>query len=65
MSQLDEYGYREELSRALSLKDMVVYGMIFMVPIAPYSVFGFVWADAKGWCRSPTWSVSWGWCSRH
>src|SRR6202044_368954 len=27
---------------------LIIYGMIFMVPIAPFSVFGFVWNDAKG-----------------
>ncbi len=48
MSTLDQFGYKEQLSRALSTRDLIVYGMIFMVPIAPYSVFGFVWADAKG-----------------
>jgi amino acid transporter len=45
---LEEFGYREQLSRSLTTRDLVVYGMIFMVPIAPYSVFGFVWNDAKG-----------------
>ena len=48
MSSLEEFGYKEQLSRALSTRDLVVYGMIFMVPIAPYSVFGFVWSEAKG-----------------
>jgi amino acid transporter len=45
---LEEFGYREELRRALSTRDLVIYGMIFMVPIAPFSVYGFVWDDAKG-----------------
>src|SRR6202042_316093 len=36
------------LHRALTTKDLVIYGLIFMVPIAPYSVFGFVYNDAKG-----------------
>jgi amino acid transporter len=48
MSTLEDFGYQEQLSRALTTKDLVVYGMIFMVPIAPYSVFGFVWNDSKG-----------------
>ena len=48
MSDLEQFGYRQELKRALSTGDLVVYGMIFMVPIAPFSVFGFVWNDAKG-----------------
>ncbi|HVC02033.1 MAG TPA: APC family permease [Steroidobacteraceae bacterium] len=48
MSGLERFGYREQLRRALSTRDLLVYGMIFMVPIAPYGVFGFVWRDAKG-----------------
>jgi amino acid transporter len=48
MSALDQFGYKEQLSRALSTRDLIVYGMIFMVPIAPYGVFGFVWVEAKG-----------------
>src|ERR1700693_727567 len=45
---LQEYGYKEQLNRALTTKDLIVYGMIFMVPIAPFAVFGFVWQDARG-----------------
>jgi len=45
---LEHFGYRQQLRRALSTRDLIVYGMVFMVPIAPYSVFGFVWHDAKG-----------------
>jgi amino acid transporter len=48
MSTLEQFGYKQELKRALTTKDLVVYGMIFMVPIAPFGVFGFVWNDAKG-----------------
>jgi amino acid transporter len=48
MDSLERFGYQEQLHRALSTRDLVVYGMVFMVPIAPYSVFGFVWNDAKG-----------------
>jgi amino acid transporter len=45
---LQEFGYKEQLNRVLTTKDLIIYGMIFMVPIAPFSVFGFVWDDAKG-----------------
>jgi amino acid transporter len=45
---IEEFGYREQLRRALTTGDLIVYGMIFMVPIAPFSVFGFVWHDARG-----------------
>src|ERR1700733_10547346 len=45
---LQDFGYKQQLRRALTTKDLVIYGLIFMVPIAPYSVFGFVYNDAKG-----------------
>ena len=48
MADLEQFGYRQQLRRALSTGDLVVYGLIFMVPIAPFSVFGFVWHDARG-----------------
>lgn len=32
----------------LTTGDLIIYGLIFMVPIAPFSVYGFVWKDAKG-----------------
>ena len=48
MSDLEDFGYEQQLRRSLSTRDLVVYGMIFMVPIAPYAVFGFVWHDAEG-----------------
>src|ERR1700678_2381884 len=47
-SPLEQFGYQEQLHRTLTIRDLVVYGMIFMVPIAPYSVFGFVWNDSRG-----------------
>ena len=45
---VEQFGYEDQLDRALSLGDLIVYGMIFMVPIAPFSVFGFVWQDSQG-----------------
>jgi len=48
VSSLDQFGYEEQLDRALGLRDLLVYGMIFMVPIAPFGVFGFVWKEAGG-----------------
>ncbi len=48
MADLEHFGYTQELKRALTPRDLVVYGMIFMVPIAPFSIFGFVSHDANG-----------------
>jgi amino acid transporter len=41
-------GYRQELERTLSLRHLLVYGMIFMVPIAPWAVYGFVSRESFG-----------------
>ncbi|MDB6009112.1 MAG: amino acid permease [Gammaproteobacteria bacterium] len=48
MTSLETFGYKQELKRALTTRDLIVYGMVFMVPISPFGVFGFVWHDAKG-----------------
>lgn len=45
---VEQFGYKQELHRALSFKDLLIYGMIFMVPIAPFGVFGYVQDGAKG-----------------
>ncbi len=46
--QLEKFGYRQELSRSLTFTDLLVYGLIFMVPIAPFGIFGSVFAGSGG-----------------
>jgi amino acid transporter len=43
-----ELGYKQELKRALSLTDLVVYGLIFISPIAPFSNFGILFNASYG-----------------
>jgi hypothetical protein len=38
MPSLEQFGYKQELKRALTTWDLIVYGMIFMVPIAPFVI---------------------------
>lgn len=45
---IEQFGYKQQLSRSLSLSDLVIYGMIFMIPIAPFGVYGWVYADSHG-----------------
>ncbi|TBM13489.1 APC family permease [Hafnia paralvei] len=45
---VEQFGYKQELHRTLTLKDLIIYGMIFMVPIAPFGVFGYVWEGSQG-----------------
>ena len=46
--EIEKFGYKQELKRSLTLTDLVVYGMIFMIPIAPFGVYGYVNAEAPG-----------------
>lgn len=39
---------KQELKRVLSFKDLLIYGMLFMVVIAPMSVFGYVSKESHG-----------------
>lgn len=45
---LESFGYRQELNRSVSTVDLVVYGLVFMVPIAPWAIFGTVYNSASG-----------------
>jgi amino acid transporter len=45
---LRSFGYEQELKRSLSLADLMIYGLVFMVPIAPFAIFGVVFNSAKG-----------------
>ena len=48
MPELEQYGYKQQLQRGLTTRDLVVYGLMFIPPIAPYALFGIVWQSAKG-----------------
>jgi amino acid transporter len=45
---LARFGYQQELRRSLGLWDLLVYGLVFMVPIAPFAIFGVVFNTSKG-----------------
>ncbi|MEU7921915.1 APC family permease, partial [Micromonospora zamorensis] len=45
---LDRYGYRQELARKLRFRDLVAYGLVYMVPIAPMAIFGSVYVGSGG-----------------
>jgi len=47
-AELERFGYQQELKRSLSYTDLVVYGLIFMVPIAPFGIFGGVFQGSGG-----------------
>ncbi|MHA6621229.1 APC family permease [Pseudonocardia sp. DLS-67] len=45
---VEAFGYQQELKRSLSFTDLLVYGLIFMVPIAPFGIFGSVYQASGG-----------------
>ncbi|MBB5872694.1 amino acid transporter [Allocatelliglobosispora scoriae] len=47
-SNLEQFGYTQELRRTLRLPDLIFYGMVFMVPIAPFAIFGNVFQVSGG-----------------
>ena len=47
-AELDAAGYTQQLDRRLKLRHLLVYGMVFIVPIAPVAVYGFVAHASQG-----------------
>ncbi|MFC0099228.1 APC family permease [Micromonospora marina] len=47
-NDLSRYGYRQELARHLRFRDLLAYGLVYMVPIAPMAIFGSVYAGSGG-----------------
>lgn len=45
---LESFGYKQELHRSVGTVDLLVYGLVFMVPIAPWAIFGTVYNSASG-----------------
>ncbi|HEX4815785.1 MAG TPA: APC family permease [Nonomuraea sp.] len=45
---IEQFGYRQELRRGVGLPDLVFYGLAFMLPIAPFAIFGLVYSRSGG-----------------
>ncbi len=45
---LESLGYTQQLKRDMPLRDVVVHGLIYIVPMAPVGVFGFVYKMSAG-----------------
>jgi amino acid transporter len=48
VEELQRFGYQQELTRALRFRDLLAYGLIYMVPIAPMAIFGQVFSASGG-----------------
>lgn len=47
-NSIEQFGYKQELKRSLSFWDLLIYGLIFMVPIAPFGIYGEIITTAEG-----------------
>jgi len=47
-SGLEAFGYHQELKRSLGLRDLLIYGLIFIVPISPFTLFGMIFNASHG-----------------
>src|SRR5688572_10273855 len=45
---LNRFGYQQQLRRELRVRDLTAYGLVFMVVIAPFGIFGSVFQASGG-----------------
>ena len=45
---VEQFGYRQELKRSLSLFDLVVYGLVYINLVAPLTTFGIIFNASHG-----------------
>lgn len=51
--ELEKFGYKQELKRAMNVWELTAFGVNYMIPIAPAIIFGFVLADSGGTVALP------------
>jgi amino acid transporter len=47
-SELETFGYRQELKRSLRFADLFTYGLVVISPISPFAVYGVVFNASRG-----------------
>ncbi|MDP4088618.1 MAG: APC family permease, partial [Bacillota bacterium] len=47
-ANIENFGYKQELKRSLTIWDLIIYGLIFMVPIAPFGIYGYIADSSMG-----------------
>ncbi|MGD0125647.1 MAG: hypothetical protein ABSF46_09830 [Terriglobia bacterium] len=45
---LEALGYKPEFKRVLSLRNVIIYGLVILTPPAPYPVYGIVQQASHG-----------------
>jgi len=45
---IEKFGYEQEFKRTLSLRDLVIFGMVFMAPVSSMTLFGIMSVTSQG-----------------
>ncbi|MFL0196628.1 APC family permease [Clostridium sp. WILCCON 0269] len=46
--KLESFGYKQELKKVLGLKDLVIFGIVFMGPVSVMTLFGIMHVTSRG-----------------
>ena len=46
--EVTKFGYKQELKREINWVDVLIYSLVFMVPIAPWGIYGIVASESGG-----------------
>jgi Amino acid transporters len=44
----ESFGYKQELKRSLSVRDLVIFGIVFMAPVSSMTLFGIMSMSSQG-----------------
>ena len=47
-ANVEAFGYKQELKRSLGLRDLVIFGMVFMAPVSSMTTFGIMAVSSHG-----------------
>lgn len=47
-ASVEEYGYKQELKRSLGVRDLVIFGIVFMAPVSSMTLFGLMATSSQG-----------------
>ena len=47
-ANVESFGYKQELKRSLSVRDLVIFGIVFMAPVSSMTLFGIMSLSSQG-----------------
>lgn len=47
-ANVESFGYKQELKRSLTVRDLVIFGIVFMAPVSSMTLFGLMSVSSQG-----------------